>query len=56
MSLDQQVAQVFIDFHTIVVGDNVDVQAAHRAFLKIDEFQRSISPDLPGAALEGDSP
>ena len=53
MSPDQQVAQVFIDFHMIVVGDNVDVQAAHRAFLKIDEFRRSISPDIPGAELEG---
>ena len=54
MSPDQQVAQIFIDFHTLVVRDGVDVQAVHRAFLKIDEFRRSIAPDIKGAELEGD--
>jgi hypothetical protein len=54
MSPDQQVAQIFIDFHTLVVRDGVDVQAVHRAFLKIDEFRRSIAPDIEGAELEGD--
>jgi hypothetical protein len=53
MPLDQQVAQVFIDFHMIVLRDGVDVQAAHRAFLKIDEFRGSLAPDIPGADLEG---
>ena len=53
MSSDQQVAQIFIDFHTLVVRDGVDVQAVHRAFLKIDEFRRSIAPDILGADPEG---
>jgi hypothetical protein len=28
----------------------------HRAFLKIDEFRRSIAPDTKGAELEGEEP
>ena len=39
------IRQIFIDFHMIVLRDGVDVQAAHRAFLKIDEFRRSIAPE-----------
>lgn len=49
MTPDQQRALLFIHFNTIVVGDGVDVQAAHRAFLKIDEYRNDISPHLPGA-------
>jgi hypothetical protein len=45
MAPDQLAAQIFIDFHMIVLRDGVDVQAAHRAFLKIDEFRRSIAPE-----------
>jgi hypothetical protein len=53
MSPDQLAAQIFIDFHMIVLRDGVDVQAAHRAFLKIDEFRGSIAPDIPGEDPEG---
>jgi hypothetical protein len=53
MAPDQLAAQIFIDFHMIVLRDGVDVQAAHRAFLKIDEFRGSIAPDIPGADPEG---
>ena len=37
------------DFHTLVVRDGIDPQAAHREFLKIDEYRRVISPDIEGA-------
>ena len=30
--------------------DGIDPQAAHREFLKIDEYRRHISPDIDGAA------
>nr|WP_321985212.1 hypothetical protein [uncultured Lichenicoccus sp.] len=44
--------RLFIDFNTIVVRDGVPVEAAHRAFLRIDEYRRLISPDAPGAEVE----
>ncbi len=47
---DRKVAMMFIDFHTIVVGDRMDPQAVHREFLKIDEYRRRISPDIDGVA------
>lgn len=50
----QSLAQVFIDFHTIVVRDGIDPQVAHQAFLAIDEYRRAISPDIPGAESSAD--
>ena len=47
---DRKVMMMFIDFHTLVVRDGIDPQAAHREFLKIDEYHRRISPDIDGAA------
>jgi hypothetical protein len=41
---------MFIDFHTLVVRDGIDPQAAHREFLKIDEYRKRIAPDTPGTA------
>jgi hypothetical protein len=41
--------QMMLDFHTIVVRDGVPVEAAHKAFLKVDEYRALISPDTPGA-------
>lgn len=52
--LHQKVMMMFIDFHTCVVRDGIDPQAAHREFLKIAEYRRRISPDIPGAAGEDD--
>ena len=49
MTEAQRAARLFIDFNTIVVRDGVDVQAAHRAFLKIDEYRALISPGMEGA-------
>lgn len=45
---------LFIEFHTLVVRDNVPVQAVHRAFLEIDEYRQRISPDIEGADHNGD--
>jgi hypothetical protein len=50
MTLAQKVMMMFIDFHTLVVRDGIDPQAAHREFLKIDEYRNRISPDTDGAA------
>ncbi len=44
-----RIALMFIDFHSLVVGYEVDPAEAHREFLKIKEYRRSISPDFPGA-------
>jgi len=41
---------LFIEFHSIVVRDKVPVDAAHKAFLKIDEYRERIAQDIPGAA------
>jgi hypothetical protein len=43
---------MFIDFNTIVVRDRVPVEAAHREFLKIEEYCQRISPDTPGLPRE----
>lgn len=40
---------VFIDFHSLVVGDGLDPNIVHDAFLVIDEFAERISPDIQGA-------
>jgi hypothetical protein len=47
--LANKVMKMFIDFHTLVVRDGIDPQAAHREFLKIDEYRKRISPDTPRA-------
>ena len=47
--LEGKVLMMFINFHTLVVRDGIDPQAAHREFLKIDEYRRRISPDIDGA-------
>jgi len=51
----QQCAMLFVHFNTIVVRDGVPVDAAHRAFLKIDEYRSLISPDIREAE-DSDSP
>lgn len=49
MKPEMQIAMLFIHFHAAVVRDRVPVDAAHRAFLVVDEYRRRISPDIPGA-------
>ena len=50
----EQRAQLFMDFHAIVVRDRCDPQAAHLALLAIDEYRLLIAPDLPGADFAGE--
>ncbi len=45
----QRIAMLFIEFHTLVVRDKIDPQAAHEAFLAIDEYRQKIALDIPGA-------
>ena len=51
LSEDRQRLLLFIDFNAIVVRDRVDPEAAHQAFLAIDEYRRLISPDQFGAEM-----
>lgn len=46
----ESVKLLFVDFHTIVVRDGVDLQAAHEAFLAIEEYRQTISRDIAGAS------
>jgi hypothetical protein len=46
----EKIALMFIDLHTLVVRDRIDPQAAHREFLKIDEYRKRIAQDTRGAA------
>ena len=52
LSEEARIARLFIDFQTLVVRDGIDPQAAHRAFLAIDEYRYRIAPDTEGAAFE----
>ena len=54
--LDDNHARMYVMsvFISAVVRDRVDIDAAHREFLKIDEYQRSIAPDIAGAFVEDD--
>ena len=45
----ESTARLFIDFHQLIVRDGIDPELAHHIFLVIDEYAKSISPDLPGA-------
>lgn len=47
LNSDEVVAQVFIDFHTLVVRDGIDPLKAHAEFMKIDEYRERISEDIP---------
>ncbi|MDP4022184.1 hypothetical protein Q8W71_06095 [Methylobacterium sp. NEAU 140] len=49
---EARIARLFIDFQTLVVRDGIDPQAAHRAFLQIDEYRYRIAPDTEGAEFE----
>ncbi|KAB1074326.1 hypothetical protein [Methylobacterium planeticum] len=48
----QRIAALFVAFNTLVVRDGIDPQAAHRAFLAIDEYRYRIAPDTEGAEFE----
>ena len=44
---DKRLLSIFILFNTLTVRDGIDPLAAHEAFLEIDEYRESISPDIP---------
>ena len=46
---EQLKALVLAEFHALVVSDGMHPQAAHKAFLVIDEYREGISPDIDGA-------
>jgi hypothetical protein len=48
-SSEQLRALVLAEFHALVVRDGIHPQAAHKAFLVIDEYREVISPDIEGA-------
>lgn len=52
MPEEARIARLFIDFQTLVVRDGIDAQAAHTAFLAIDEYRYRIAPDTEGAEFE----
>ena len=48
-NIERQLLAMFLLFNTITVRDGIDPLAAHKAFLKIDEYRHTISPDSPDA-------
>jgi hypothetical protein len=40
---------IFIMFNSLVVRDGINPKRVHEAFLMIDEYRRTISPDIPGS-------
>jgi hypothetical protein len=51
---NQRDMMLFIEFHSIVVRDRVPVDAAHKAFLAIDEYHERIAPDIEGSDRVGE--
>ena len=49
---DFQLTQLFVNFNTIVVRDEMDVKAVHREFLKFAEYRKHIAPDMEGSESE----
>ncbi len=45
----ESIAQLFIDFHTLVVRDGIAPEEAHKEFLAIDEYAERISADIKGS-------
>ena len=55
-SSEQLKALVLAVFHALVVRDGIHPQAAHQAFLVIDEYREIISPDIEGANTTSSNP
>ena len=49
MTLEQRKAHVYILAMHLIVRDNVDPIAVHRALLELDEYRAGCSTDMPGA-------
>jgi hypothetical protein len=50
----KQLLAMFILFNTLIVRDGISVANAHAAFIAIDEYRKTISPDAPGADDDDD--
>lgn len=48
-ALQDSAKMLFVHFHTLVVRDGIPPQVAHEAFLVVDEYAQTISPDIHGA-------
>jgi len=55
-SSEQLKALVLAVFHALVVRDGIHPEAAHQAFLVIDEYREIISPDIEGANTTSSNP
>lgn len=51
MTPETRLRMMLTTFHTMVVRDGIDPQAAHAEFCKVDEYCLAISPDIKGAKL-----
>lgn len=48
MTLEQRKTQVFIEAMHLIIRDNCDPKAVHRALMGLDEYRHGCSPDMPG--------
>ena len=44
--------RVMVDFNSLVVRDNMDVQAVHDVFCEIQEYKDQLAPDIPTRTFE----
>jgi hypothetical protein len=42
---------MFVLFNTLVIRDGIKPEAAHAAFIEINEYRQTIAPDTPGAEV-----
>lgn len=51
MSEIEAMHRVYRDAITLIIRDGIDPFAVHEEFLKIDEYEKCLSPDTPGAKV-----
>ena len=51
-SRDDNMRRVMVDFNSLVVRDNMDVQAVHDVFCEIQEYKDQLAPDIPTRTFE----
>ena len=44
-SIEDNARKVMVDFNSLVVGENMDVQAVHDVFCEIQEYRDQLAPD-----------
>lgn len=55
MTPDERIAQLFVHFHELVIGDGMDPKAVHREFLKIEGFRERVLAHIPGEEPRGEN-